>query len=194
MTRAVLFDLDGVLIHSAGAWFCLLAALADRLGHPPVERTAFERSFGQGVEADIAEFFPGESRERVSSLYDRHFLDHVDQVEVDPSATSVMVGLRTAGIRVAVVTNTPPLLAREICQRLELPADRIYGPGGEVREKPAPDMLLKALVAFGVQPEHAVMIGDSRFDREAAAAAGVRFVGLRIDGDERIEKLQHLLS
>ena len=36
------------------------------------------------------------------------------------------------------------------------------------------------------------MVGDSRFDREAAAAAGIHFVGLGIDGDRRIERLFEL--
>jgi phosphoglycolate phosphatase/AHBA synthesis associated protein len=36
------------------------------------------------------------------------------------------------------------------------------------------------------------MVGDSRFDREAAAAAGVYFVGLRMPGDVRLERLEEL--
>jgi phosphoglycolate phosphatase/AHBA synthesis associated protein len=37
------------------------------------------------------------------------------------------------------------------------------------------------------------MVGDSRFDRGAAQAAGVHFVGLGLDGDARIEHLRELL-
>jgi phosphoglycolate phosphatase/AHBA synthesis associated protein len=37
-----------------------------------------------------------------------------------------------------------------------------------------------------------VVVGDSRYDREAARAAGVRFVGFRTDGDERLERLDLL--
>ena len=37
------------------------------------------------------------------------------------------------------------------------------------------------------------MVGDSRFDREAAAAADIRFAGYAIDGDVRIDRLTDLL-
>jgi len=192
MKRAVLFDLDGVLIHSEGAWFALLHGLAERLGHPTVERADFDASFGQGVAADIAQFFPGETPERIGGLYDRHFLDYLDEVVTDPAARQVMQRLRDAGLGVAVVTNTPPILARALVAQLGLPADRVYGPGGALSEKPAPDMLLEACRTLGVEPAQAVMIGDSRFDREAAAAAGIDFVGIRLDGDQRIEDLAEL--
>jgi HAD superfamily hydrolase (TIGR01509 family) len=59
--------------------------------------------------------------------------------------------------------------------------------------KPAPDLLLLACRELGVEPSQAMLIGDSRYDREAAKAAGVRFVGFGIDGDERIERLSELI-
>ncbi len=55
-------------------------------------------------------------------------------------------------------------------------------------------MLLLACERLGVEPARALMVGDSRFDREAAAAAGIRFIGFGIDGDLRIEALRELLQ
>ena len=60
--------------------------------------------------------------------------------------------------------------------------------------KPAPDMVLEACCRLGVEPARAVVVGDSRYDREAAAAARVRFVGLRLDGGRRIERLSETLD
>ena len=40
--------------------------------------------------------------------------------------------------------------------------------------KPAPDMLLIACRKVGVEPAHAVMVGDSENDAWAAKAAGIR--------------------
>lgn len=44
--------------------------------------------------------------------------------------------------------------------------------------KPAPDMVLAALAETGVEPSHALMIGDSTYDVEMACAAGVRALGV----------------
>ena len=44
--------------------------------------------------------------------------------------------------------------------------------------KPAPDMLLRALRETGVEPRHAVMIGDTTFDMLMARNAGVTPLGV----------------
>ncbi len=44
--------------------------------------------------------------------------------------------------------------------------------------KPAPDMILAAMAETGAAPAATFMIGDTRFDMEMAAAAGVRAIGV----------------
>ncbi len=56
--------------------------------------------------------------------------------------------------------------------------DLLVGRSVDVRPKPEPDGLLVACAALGVDPERAVMIGDSSWDAEAARRAGVRFIGV----------------
>jgi beta-phosphoglucomutase-like phosphatase (HAD superfamily) len=58
--------------------------------------------------------------------------------------------------------------------------------------KPAPDLVEEGLKRLGVGPGAAVLVGDSRYDVAAGRVAGVRVVGLRIDADQRIEKLAEL--
>ena len=53
-------------------------------------------------------------------------------------------------------------------------------------------MVLHALSALGSAAAEAWMIGDSRYDREAARDAGVHFIGLRQDGDARVDRLADL--
>jgi len=54
--------------------------------------------------------------------------------------------------------------------------------------------VLEACRRLRVTPEKAIVVGDSRYDREAAAGAKVKFVGLRMDGDVRIERLGEVLD
>ena len=44
--------------------------------------------------------------------------------------------------------------------------------------KPAPDMILAALAETGVDPQDAIMVGDTTYDMEMAKAAGVRAIGV----------------
>ena len=49
-------------------------------------------------------------------------------------------------------------------------------------------------VRLGVDEREAVVVGDSRYDLEAARNAGVHCIGLRLDADSRIERVSDLLA
>lgn len=192
MFEAVLFDLDGVLIESRDAWYHVLVAAARAFGHPAMPRETFDANFGQGIEEDM-KFFPGCSVAELEAYLEAHFLDHVDRVVVNADAAPVLQALAQRGAKTAIVTNTQTALAKETVRGAGLEPDLVIGANDVAHEKPAADMLLLACERLGVSPARAVMVGDSRFDREAALAAEVRFLGYGIDGNPRIERLTELL-
>ncbi len=194
MLQAVLFDLDGVLIDSREVWFHLLDGAARSLGFEPISRDAFEPSFGQGVEADRDRFFPGTPIEVLETYFRDHFLDHRKHLSVDPEAAGTLDSLRRKGIRTAIVTNTEDALARATLASIALAPDAIVGKRAGFRSKPAPDLVTLALETLGIDRRASFLVGDSRFDREAASAAGVDFVGYRIEGARRIETLRQVLE
>lgn len=194
MPKAILFDLDGVLVHSREAWFPLVEAAARDLGRPPVSRAGFDARFGQGVDADIEAFFPGRTPEEVEAYYVAHFREHAAAMRVDPDAREVLQALSADAVPWAVVTNTPTALAREMLAAADLPAPLVVGAGRELRDKPAPDLVLRALARLGVDPSEAVLVGDSRYDRDAAAAAGVGFVGYGLPAERTVTRLTEVLA
>ena len=193
MIQAVLFDLDGVLVHSFEAWVQLMNATARHFGYPPVDRDRFQAVYGQPTTEDVRAFFPRETVEHVEAFYDAHFTDFKESVEADPAAAHVLSALVERGVRLAVVTNTASALAREILTGTGLRIDTVVGGNDVPQAKPSPDMVHRACELLSVVPANAVMVGDSHYDRAAAQAAGVRFAGLGIDGDERLEHLVDLL-
>jgi phosphoglycolate phosphatase/AHBA synthesis associated protein len=194
MIRAVLFDLDGVLVHSEAAWLPLMNAAAEAFGCPAIPPDAFEESFGQGMEADIERFYQGRSVEELSRYFVDHFREHSGGLRVNPAAAQVMATLRSRGYRTAVITNTPSPLAREILATAGLQAEVLVGSGDVPREKPAPDMVIRACRLLSVSCPEALVVGDSRYDREAAEAAGCRFAGLGIEGEIELADLSALLQ
>ena len=184
--RAVLFDLDGVLIDSYEAWFVVVNEAARELKSAPVSRELFHSIFGQGIAADLENLYPGRTREEVEPAYVRSMTRQTASIHVNPQALAVLASLRTRGIARACVTNTQDSLARAIlvASRLADRFDDVQGVRAGVREKPAPDLLLAALEALVVLPEDALMVGDSRYDEASAAAARVPFLhyDLKHDG------------
>ncbi len=156
----------------------------------------FAATWGASVETDVALFYPDRSPEEVAAYYVARFREHAGFIDVNPDAPIVFAWLRARGVRTAVITNTPGTLAREVVAGAGLAADVVLGDGDVPRAKPAPDMVFVALERLGpVEPEEAAVVGDSRFDREAAEAAGVRFWGLGIEGgDHTLDRLGDVMA
>ncbi|MDX2009312.1 MAG: HAD-IA family hydrolase [Myxococcaceae bacterium] len=192
--NAVLFDMDGVLVRSEEVWFRVVEAAGERFRGRPVTRDEFFPTFGQGTAADIPVFGFSCSVAELDAFYVAEFVKHLGSMWVNPEAAPLVKQLTARGLSVAVVTNTVAPLTKAILEHAQLAgwfavratADRV------AHAKPAPDLVQLALNELGVAPASAVMVGDSRFDREAARAAGVRFIGLKLDGDARVERLGDL--
>jgi HAD superfamily hydrolase (TIGR01509 family) len=175
--RAVLFDLDGVLVDSYEAWFRVVDEAARRFGAPPVSRERFDSVWGQGLDADVQNLYPGRSKAEVRAAYADAMPRHGASIRVNPEAAEGLARLRRAGLGLACVTNTQSDLAGPVLEGAGLAGafDVVVGAREGLREKPAPDLLLAALSELRTPAADAVMFGDSRYDEEAAAAAGVLF-------------------
>jgi len=185
--RAVLFDMDGVLVDSYEAWFRLINTASEELGYSPITREQFKEIWGQGPDLDVELIFTRHTVEEVEGYYNQHFRDFREYVRANPSAKKVFQTLHDKRIGIGVITNTPSPIAREVLRYAELHPDVLVGGTDVPRGKPAPDMVFKALGALGVSNEHALLVGDSHYDEEAASAAEVHFIQYDIKNDERLD-------
>lgn len=191
--RAVLFDLDGVLIDSSEAWFQVVGDAADRWNLPRISRERFHECFGQSVEDDVRTLFPTRTVQEVADFYERGFARQIDYIAVDPDAKQVLRELEVRGVGTAIITNTPSALSRRILSRLGIGAKVMLGDGDVPHPKPAPDLVLEACRILEVEPASALVVGDTHYDREAAQAAGASFAGMRIEGDYSLVRLRDVL-
>lgn len=190
----ILFDLDGVLIDSYEAWYHLINATAAHFGYPEIDRERYEQTWGQGVDTDVETWFVHHTREDIETYYNTHFIDYIEHIELNEQGPALFEALGARWVRTAIVTNTPTDMAERIVEYAGLEPMLVVGATDVESSKPAPDMLLLALRRLRLQKENVIMVGDSRYDREAAAAAGIRFVGYRTHGDDRVDELIDLLK
>jgi phosphoglycolate phosphatase/AHBA synthesis associated protein len=191
LMRGVLFDMDGVLVKSEEVWFRVVEAAGVRFRGRAITRDEFFPTFGQGTAADIPVFGLSCTTAELDAFYVTHFVEHLDAMWVNPDARPLLERLKTAGVKLALVTNTVAPLAQRILSQAKLEGlfDALATADRVAHAKPAPDLVLLALKELGVAASEAGMVGDSKYDRQAAGAAGVRFFGLGLDGDVRLERL-----
>lgn len=194
--RAVLFDMDGVLVFSEDAWFAVYNLTLVHFGRAPVSRAEFDSIYGNGATADRDAYMPDRSVEEIEATYAGLFEDHLGEIRPNTEAIRVLAQLRRRGIRTAVATNTTAPLARRILDLHGLlPLLDATASGSEAGAgKPDPGVVRLAAERIGIPLEECLFVGDSRFDEQAAFAAPVRFVGLGHGSGERIESLRELLD
>ncbi|VVE24782.1 phosphoglycolate phosphatase [Pandoraea eparura] len=183
--RAVLIDLDGTLVDTAGDFGVALNAMLAELGAAPVPTERLMTFVGKGtanlVRKTLAERFADTD---IDDLFDRA-QDKYEAVYTSingantalyPEVREGLAALRAAGLPVACITNKQHRFAVALLAHYDLSEqfDLVYGGDSWPKRKPDPMPLVKACEVFGVSPAQAVLIGDSGNDAQAARAAGCR--------------------
>ncbi len=193
--RAILFDMDGVLVFSEEAWFAVYNETLLHFGHAPVSREAFEAIYGNGTEADREAYMPERTVEEINTAYARFFERHLGLIRPNDEATAFLSEVRARGIGTCGATNTTrPLAGRILALTGLLPLlDEVASADEAGAGKPDPAVLHLASARLGVPLSECLFIGDSRYDEEAAARAPVSFVGYGYGKSHRISALAELL-
>jgi phosphoglycolate phosphatase len=208
---AVLFDLDGTLLDTAGdIALALSRAFADH-GHLAPPPAAVRQMIGKGapvlVERAVAAQGLVLGAAAQATLLDGFFhhygrLQDLDECAAEPypGAREALASLHAAGLPLGVVTNKYHRFATGLLRRLGLAGYLRVVVGGDTceRRKPDPMPLLHACAQLGVAPATALMVGDSRNDVEAARAAGMPVVlvpyGYTEGQDPRLLPCDHMVD
>lgn len=181
--RAVLFDLDGTLVHSAPD----LAAAANRMraayGLPPLPVARIADFIGKGIPMlvrrtladDMAGHADGATPADALALYESFYAEESGrQSVVYDGVREGLARLAEAGIALGVVTNKSARFTTDLLAKLELlAAFGVIVSGDTVSaKKPDPAPLMHACERLGVSPRETLMIGDSANDVASARAAG----------------------
>ncbi len=179
--NVVLFDLDGTLVDSAPDLAAALNQLLGELDRPSLPLPHIKSMIGDGL-TNMVELGLGATGGRTGSdMLARHvdrFRDIYETMLAERTrpyagVTETLAALRDGGRRLGVVTNKPERASRKLLTALGLADhfDAIAGGDSYDVRKPDPGHLLKLLEDMRVRPGHAVMVGDSAHDVEAARGA-----------------------
>lgn len=192
---AVIFDLDGTMVHTLGDFQVALHRTMADLNMPPVPPEMVAQTIGKGSEhlirslldyqinrpevKGVGQACPALSVEalfqRAWQLYQRHYSAINGQfADVYPGVLEALESLSAQQVPMACLTNKPLAFAQTLLKEKSL--DHFFGPvfGGDsfARKKPDPLPLVKTCEALGTLASRTLMVGDSSNDAQAAHAAG----------------------
>jgi beta-phosphoglucomutase family hydrolase len=181
--RAVLWDLDGVLVDSGPfhfqAWRELMASMGRELSEADFRRTFGMRN--DTVLRDLLGELPPAEVERLAARKEELFRRAArGNLVALPGALALLRLLRERGFRLAVVSSAPyaniELMLRSLGVEAEF--DVIIGGEDVTRGKPNPEGFLLAAERLDVKPAECVVIEDAQAGVEAAKRGGMRCVGV----------------
>jgi beta-phosphoglucomutase len=181
--RAVIWDLDGVIIDSAEEHRLAWHRLAREEGIPFTDAD-FWATFGKRNDDIFALIWGPLPPEKEKALADRkeaYFREYIRETAAPlPGAMELMRGLHEAGFLQALASSTPLENIRLISDVLGLERYLSVLVSGETvpRGKPAPDIFLAAAKRLGVDPANCLVIEDAVAGVEAAHAAGMRCIAV----------------
>lgn len=186
-TKAVIFDLDGVLTDTAEWHFQAWKRLADEHAIP-FDRTVNEGLKGvdrhnslrrileaAGVELDSPEF---EALLVQKNAYYVDFIRNFTPADLLPGAAELLRNCRLAGLRIGLASASRNAAA--LVERLGIARwfDHIADSATIGRGKPDPEIFLETARALGVAPENCVAIEDASAGIAAIRSAGMASIGV----------------
>jgi HAD superfamily hydrolase (TIGR01509 family) len=190
--RAVIFDMDGVLVLSEP----LIAEAAIRMFAEKgvtVRAEEFRPFIGMGEDRFIGgvaerrgvKLEPARDKARTYAIYDEIVRGRLQST---PGAREFVRACRAKGLRIAVASGADRVKVDANLRELGLPPktfDAVIDGTLVSRKKPAPDIFLAAADALHVTPDECLVIEDAVSGVTAAKAAGARALGLTTSFDAR---------
>ena len=184
--RAVILDMDGLLIDTEPVWRVAQAEVFAGLGVQLTEQELLD-STGQPTE-DLIPLWRQRAPAGDRGLSDAQVADQItDRIiahvkaegEPMPGVTDAIALFRRHGLALAIASSSPRRLIDAVCDRLGLQDIDVRCSGAEeAHGKPAPDVYLTAARRLGLAAAECLAIEDSPNGVLAAKSAGMRCVAV----------------
>jgi mannitol-1-/sugar-/sorbitol-6-phosphatase len=174
--RALLFDLDGVLVDSTRAVARVWSAWAREHGMDPAETV--RRAHGRPSLETIRELLPHADAERENLLVEEAELRDMEGMVALPGSLALARALPDE--RFGVVTSCTRRLAQKRLEAAGLTPPKHFVTASDIRRgKPDPEPYLMGAERLGLDARDCVVVEDAPAGVRSGRAAGARVIALR---------------
>jgi phosphoglycolate phosphatase-like HAD superfamily hydrolase len=178
----VLFDVDGTLVdtsyqHTIAWWQALRDAGLD------VPMREIHRAVGMGADMLLPHLI-GRDDSSIRTGHDNYFAPFLQQVPAFEDAAELLRACHRLGLTVVLASSSGMSQLERLREAIgaDDAIDHVTTADDVDASKPAPDLMHVALTRAKVRPQDAVMVGDTRWDVESAARAGMPCVAVMTGG------------
>lgn len=180
MLKAVIFDLDGVLLDNTQLIIEIFQEAARRAGSKVPDGKEVIATLGL-IGRDMVEILLGKKHlETLTQVW----MEREKETKLMAGIKEVLVGLK---IKKAIVTSSPRWFVERRLKDLISYFNVIISSESTEKHKPDPAPLLLACEKLRIKPEEAVYVGDRIIDFETAKNAGMDFIGILSGGTSKRE-------
>jgi beta-phosphoglucomutase len=187
--KGVIFDLDGVIVHTDTLHYKAWKSVADRLSIPFDEEVNDRLrgvSRGESLEIILEQSkrrYDGAQKERLCTEKNGIYVDSLaslSALDVAAEVSDTLKLLKGAGLKLAVGSSSKN--AKTILSRIGLADffDAVSDGTNIQRTKPDPEVFLKAAAMIGLKPSECAVVEDAAAGIEAAINGG--FTAIAIGG------------
>ena len=190
--RAILFDLDGVLVDSFDAW---LAALNDALkifNKNQITKEEFiDKYWGHDLFDNLEKM---NLTYEVGEACNNFYKNHIEKIKIYPDTKDTLLKLND--YRKGVITNTPRDSAIKVLERFDIKKYfNLVLTSDDVKiSNPNPEIVIKSCELLNLRPNDVILIGDTKSDVKAGTEAGCKVIGINVEADYSINKISELTN
>ena len=208
MIKAVIFDLDGVIVRTDDLHYRAWKFVADQEGiifNQTINHRLRGVSRMESLEIILEQSnktYLEEEKLKIATIKNNYYMEllkNLNESDILPGVLFVLNALKQKGIKIAIGSssrNTPMILKQiGLDQAFDAIAD-----GNDVKNsKPAPDVFIRAAERLNIEPRLCAVVEDAEAGIEAAKHA--KMISIAISdarkspkADYRLEKITELLS
>lgn len=184
--KAVMFDLDGTLVHTAPEIGAAINRMLAELGAAALPLEQIERFIGEGAQTLVRRCIEAGTHgepdadlfDQAHALFFKYYADNVTESKPYEGVIEGLSALQEKGLKLACVTNKPERFTMPLLDKTGLLDffEAVVSGDTLPKKKPDPIQLQYICAKFNVLEAEAMLVGDSLTDVKAAHAAGCYIV------------------
>jgi len=182
---SILVDVDGTLVDTnylhTVAWWRAFQDIGE-----DVPMSSIHPLIGMGSD-QLVERLIGRESDEASDAHSKHYEPFKNEIKAFPKAADLLNELARRGARVVLATSSDEKDLERLREAIAADdaVDEAVSKGDVEHSKPSPDIFEAALKKFDLDAARTLVVGDTRWDVEAAAKLDLKVVCVLTGGSTR---------